>query len=122
EMPDAFEFPRMLRAIVPHVGGQRLAGFRRNIVSEFVALALRHSVRRRRRLARRQSRLEPGLAAIIRPLNDLPKPRAGLRDIDPVRIDWWSFRVINFPARKVRPVNLAAFGSLVRGRVERSAP
>src|ERR1700704_2013922 len=28
EMPDAFELPRMLRAVVPHVSRERFAGFR----------------------------------------------------------------------------------------------
>src|SRR4051812_33779105 len=106
EVPDAFEFPWVLCAVVPHMGRERLAGFRRNVISEFVALPFRHSVRRGRRLARRQSRLEPGFSAIIRPLDDLPEPRAGLRGINSVRIDWRCLEVIHLPPREKRPVYL----------------
>ena len=81
EMPDALELPRMLRAVVPLVRGERLAGFRRCVVDELVALALGHAVRRGGRFAGRCSGLMPGLAAVIRALNDLPEPAAGLRCI-----------------------------------------
>ena len=46
EVPDALELPRVLRAVVPLVRGQRPAAFRR-VVDELVALALRHAVGRR---------------------------------------------------------------------------
>ena len=39
EMPDALELPGMLRAVVPLVRGERLAGFGRSVVDELVALA-----------------------------------------------------------------------------------
>ncbi len=44
-MPDAFEFPGTLRAVVVLVRRQRLAGFRGLVVEKHVALALRHAVR-----------------------------------------------------------------------------
>jgi len=46
QMPDALEFPGMLRAVIKLVGGQRRAGFSGDVVLEFVALALGHSVGR----------------------------------------------------------------------------
>ena len=39
EMPDALELPGMLRAVVPLVRGERLAGLGRSVVDELVALA-----------------------------------------------------------------------------------
>ncbi len=77
-MPNAFEFPRMLGAVVPHVGRERFARFRRSVVNEFVAVAFRHAVRGGGRLAGRSARLYPGFAAIVGALNDLAEPRAGL--------------------------------------------
>ncbi len=52
------------------------------------------------------ARLGPGLPAIIRALDDLPKPGARLRSVDPVRIHRRTLEVINFPAGKMRPVDL----------------
>ena len=39
EVPDPLEFPGMLRAVVPLVRGERLAGFGRRVVDELVAVA-----------------------------------------------------------------------------------
>ena len=108
-MPDAFELPRMLRAVIPHMSRQRFAGFRRSVVNEFVALAFGHAVGSGGRLARRRPWLCPGFAAVIGALNDLSKPGTGLRRIEPVRINRRSFDVINLPARKVRPVHFPIF-------------
>src|SRR5437762_8167413 len=115
-MPDAFEFPRVLGAVVPHVGRERLPCFRRNVVSEFVALAFWHSVRRRRRLSRRETRLEPGLPAVIRSLNDLSEPRARLRRVDSIRIRRRSLEVIHLPSRKMWPVYLPVLAFPIRGQ------
>src|SRR5256886_12969370 len=41
EVPDALELPGMLRAVVELVRGEWLAGLRRRVVDEFVALASR---------------------------------------------------------------------------------
>src|SRR5579863_6162399 len=99
-MPDSLKFPRMLRAVIELMGCQRLARFRRRIVCELIALAFRRP--RCNRLAGRQSRLMPRLAAIIGSLNNLPEPSAGLRRIEPVWIRGRTLKVINFPAREVR--------------------
>src|ERR1700674_1854654 len=116
EMPDALELPRMLSAVVPHMSRERLAGFRRDVVSEFVALPFRHSIRSGRGLARRESWLEPVFTAVIRALNDLSEPRARLRRVNPVRINRRSFQVIHFPTRKVRTVHFPVFALCVRSQ------
>ena len=84
-MPDALEFPRVLRAVVPLVRRERLAGLRRRVVDELVALALGHAVGRGGRLAGRRAGLVPGFAAVVGALDDLPEPAAGLRGVDPIR-------------------------------------
>src|SRR5260370_27343201 len=121
-MPDAFELPRMLRAVIPHVSRQRFAGFRRGIVNEFVALAFGHAVGSGRRLARRCPWLYPGLAAVVGALNDLSEPGARLRRIQPVRINRRTLDVINFPARKMRSVDFPSFPLAVRCQDERALP
>src|SRR6476469_624795 len=115
-MPDAFEFPGVLRAVVPHVGCEGLPCFRRDVIRELVALAFRHSVRRRSRLARRESWLDPRLPAVIRALNDLPEPRARLRRIDSIRICRRSLEVIHLPPRKMRPADLPVLPFSIRGQ------
>ena len=100
EMPDALELPGMLRAVVPLVRGERLAGFGGRVVDELVALALGHAVGRRGRLAGRCPRLIPCFAAVIGALNDLPEPAAGLRRIQPVRIGRRALEVIDLPAAR----------------------
>src|SRR4030095_13615335 len=65
EMPDSLELPRMCRAVVPLMRGERLARFGRCIVNKLVALALGRAIRSGGRFARRRSGLVPGLAAII---------------------------------------------------------
>src|SRR5437660_8675288 len=78
EMPDALELPRMGRGVVPHVRGQRLAGFGRSVIDELVAFAFGHAFRGGGRLAWRGAGLLPGLAAVVGALNDLTEPAAGL--------------------------------------------
>ena len=101
EMPDAFELPGMRRAVVPLVRGERFAGFRRRVVNKLVALALGHAVRGGGRFARGCPGLVPCLAAVVRALNDLAKPAAGLRRIQPIWIRGRSLEVIDLPAREV---------------------
>src|SRR6266852_5883009 len=84
QMPDTLEFPSMLRTIVPLVGRQRLPGFRRRVVDEFIAFGFGHAFRSGGRLTGRSSRLMPGLAAVVRALDDLPEPAARLRCIDSI--------------------------------------
>ena len=119
-MPYPLEFPRMLRAVVPLMRGQWLARCRRNIVHKLVALAFKHSSRSRGRFAWRCARLEPGLSAVIGPLDDLPEPAAGLRCIQSVRIRGRSLHVINLPARKMRPANFPLLALPVRTQNERA--
>src|SRR5206468_7893704 len=73
EMPHSLELPRMLGAVVPLMRGQRFGG---RVISEFVALAFGRA--RFCRLASRRSRLMPGLASVVRALDQLPEPAARL--------------------------------------------
>src|SRR5712664_3347958 len=119
-VPDAFEFPRMRRAVIPLMGRQRLARFRRSIINELIALALGHSFWRSRRLSRLRSRLLPGFAAIIRALNDLSKPTAGLRNIKSIRIHRRTFRMIDFPPGKMGSADLPLFALAIGCQNERA--
>src|ERR1022692_4494648 len=99
-MPHALELPGMLRAIVELMSGKGLAGRVRSVVDELVA---RGSWRAGRWwFSRRRTRLVPGLAAVVRALNDLPEPPTRLGCIQPVRIGRRSLHVIHLPAREVR--------------------
>src|SRR3954451_20721707 len=69
EVPHPLELPRTLRAVVPLVRRQRLAGLGRGIVSELVALPFRRAVGR---LLDPASGRLPGLSAVVRALDDLP--------------------------------------------------
>src|SRR5262245_30733726 len=113
-MPDTFELPGMLRAIVPLMRGERLSGFRGRIVDELVALALRHALRRRRRFAGRRPGLMPRFAAVVRTLDDLPEPAAGLRGVNPVRIDRRAFQMVDLPASKVGSADIPILAFAVR--------
>src|SRR4051812_532199 len=83
QVPDPLELPRMLRAVVPLVRSERLAVGAFGVVGELIALPLRETFRAFLRLAAGDF---PALAAVIRALNDLPEPSAGLRGVDAVRI------------------------------------
>ena len=82
EMPDALEFPGMRRAVVPHVR----AGLA--VVDELVADRL------------------PRLAAVVGPLDHLPEPAAGLRRVNPIRIDGRALHVVDLPAAKMRAADV----------------
>src|SRR5215469_1805140 len=99
-MPHSLELPWVLGTVVPLMSGE---GRARDVIDELIALALRHAARPGR-LPGRRSRLVPCLAPIIRALNNLSEPAAGLRCINAVRIGRRSFQVINLPARKKRSV------------------
>ena len=118
EMPDPLELPRMLRAVVPLVRGQRFAGFRRRVVDELVAFALGHAVRGRGRFARGRAGLVPGFAAVVRALDDLAEPTAGLRRIDAIGIDAGTLEVVNLPAREMRPADIPFLALAVRSQNE----
>src|SRR3954470_14675663 len=76
EVPDPGELPWVLRAVVPLVRA-RLA-----VVGELVADRL------------------PGLAAVIRPLDDLTVPAGRLARIEPIRVDRRALQVVHLPARE----------------------
>src|SRR5687768_541560 len=105
-MPHSFELPRMGSAVIKLMGRERFAGFSRRVVNKLIALAHRHTFGRGDRRARGRSRLKPRLAPIVRALNDLTKPAAGLRGVNSVRIRGRTFQVINFPSGEVRPANV----------------
>ena len=92
EMPHALEFPRMLRAIVKLVRGQRFSGFGGRVIDELIAGGLRGT--RRRRLSGRGSGLMPGFAAVVGALNELAEPSAGLRGVDAIWFYGRAFQVI----------------------------
>src|SRR5206468_10146006 len=110
-MPNALELPRMLGAVVP------LMRARDTVVNELVAFAFWHAVRTFQFLRAAAGRV-PRFAAVIRALNDLPKPAAGLRGVDPVRINRRAFHVINFPTRKMRATHLPSFARAIRSQDE----
>src|SRR5207245_11113263 len=64
QMPHALELPGMLRAVVPLMRGERLAGFGRRVVSELIAVALGRA-RWGGRFSGRRSGLMPGFAAVV---------------------------------------------------------
>src|SRR5207248_3404158 len=78
------------------------------------------SLWRRCRLSRRRAGLLPGLATIVRSLNDLPEPATGLRAIQPIRIHRRALDVVNLPARKMRSADLPALPLGVRRQDERA--
>src|ERR1700733_9764119 len=62
----------------------------------------------------------PGRAAIVGPLDHLPRPAAGLRRIQPVRVGRRAFHVVDLPAREVRAADLPLLARAVRGQDERA--
>src|SRR5262245_42075813 len=119
-MPDPLELPRVRCTVVPLVRGKGFAGFRRRIVNKLVTLALGHAFRGGGRLAGRRSGLVPCLATVIRALNDLSKPAARLRSVQPIRISGRSLEMIDFPARKVGTADVQPFALCVRCQDERA--
>ena len=76
QMPDSLELPGMRRAVVPLVRAGDA------VVDELVIHRL------------------PGLAAVVRALDQLPEPAAGLRRIQAIRIDRRSLRRDTSPSRR----------------------
>src|SRR5450755_1813305 len=95
-MPDALELPRMGRAVVP------LMRARNTVVDKLIVHRL------------------PRLAAIVRALNQLTKPAAGLRCKQPVGVNRRSLDVVNLPPRKMRTTHVPLF-ALAIGRQNKSA-
>ena len=96
EMPDALELPWMGRPVVP------LMRAGHPVVDELVSDRL------------------PGLAAIVRTLDELSEPAAALGGIQPIRISRRPLEVINLPASEMRPVHLPFLAFPVRFQRERA--
>src|SRR5262249_4613635 len=90
QMPDTFEFPRMLRAVVPLVR----AG------NAFIFELVAHRF--------------PRFAAIAGTLDHLAKPTTRLRGIKPVGISRRTFHMIDLPTGEVRAVDVPAFTPAIR--------
>src|SRR5256885_5651428 len=116
-MPDTFELPGVLGAVVPLVRGERLARWGRGVVDELVALAFGHLAGLRRDAA--AGRL-PRLAAVARALDHLAEPPAGLRRIDAVGIGGGSPLMLDLPPRAVGAAHLPP-AALVLFRLHESA-
>src|SRR6266496_5644152 len=111
-MPNALELPGMLSAVIP------LMCARDTVVNKFVALAFLHAVGTFQFLRAAPGRI-PFFSAVIRALNDLAEPPAGLRCINSVRINWRTLYVVNFPARKMRTADFPSFARAIRRQDER---
>ena len=96
EMPDSLELPGVRRAVVPLVRAGDA------VVHELVAHRL------------------PGLAAVVRALNLLPEPAAGLRRIEPVRVDGRSLQMVDLPAREMRTADIPVLTLAIRCQDERA--
>src|ERR1044072_5618190 len=108
-MPDAFELPWMWRAVVPLMRRERFAALSASVVNKLIALTHRHSFGRGNRQAGGRTRLKPRLTAVVRALNDLSQPAAGLRCVNAVRIGGRTFDVIDLPSGKVRATDVPFF-------------
>src|SRR5215467_3229446 len=113
-MPDALEFPGMLRAIVKLMRCERRTGFGGSVVDKFIAFALGHAAGTGGGFARRRAWLDPGFAAVIGALNDLPEPATGLRCVNAVGTLGRSLNVINLPASKMRTSDVPFLALAVR--------
>src|SRR5687768_6681787 len=105
-MPDTFELPRLCSAVIMLMRGKRFAGFLRRVVNKLIALAHRHAFGRQNRRAGWRSGLEPRLATVVRALNDLSKPAAGLRRVNAVRINRRTLHVIDLPSGEMGATNV----------------
>src|SRR5262245_59328754 len=62
----------------------------------------------------------PRLAAVVRSLDELPEPAAGLRRVEPVRIGCRSLEVIDLPASKERTTHVPFLTLAVRRQDKRA--
>jgi hypothetical protein len=95
-MPDALELPGVGRAVVPLVRAGDA------VVPELV-------IHRR-----------PRLTAVVGALDQLPKPAAGLRRIEPIRINGRSLEVVDLPAAEMGAADVPPFALAVRRQDERA--
>src|SRR5207244_292722 len=96
EVPDACEFPGVLRAVVPLMRAGDA------VVRELVADRL------------------PRLPSIVGALDDLAMPTGGLRRVQPARIDRRSFQVVHLPPREQRALDIPIVTRTVRRQDERA--
>src|SRR5258705_3921443 len=82
KVPDPLEFPRVRRAVIPLMSAGNA------VVNKFVTYRL------------------PRLAPVIRALDLLPEPAAGLRRIYPIRINGRAFQMVNLPTSKERAADI----------------
>src|SRR4030095_1735043 len=101
-MPDPLKFPGVRSSVIPHVGGHWFTAIRRSVVNKFIALGFGHPLGCRGWLAGGCAGLLPSFAAVVRTLNNLAEPAAGLGGVKPVRINGRTFEMINFPASEMR--------------------
>src|ERR1700730_14430020 len=97
-MPDALELPGVRLAVVPHVRAGDA------VVHELVA----HGI--------------PRLATVVGALDHLPEPAAGLRRIQPVRVNGRALQMVDLPTPKVRAADLPPLALAVRCQDERALP
>ena len=97
-MPDAFELPRVLGAIIP------LMSARKPFVLKFITDGL------------------PGFSSIFGALYHLPKPAAGLRCINAIRLSRGTLKVINFPAAEMWTADFPLLSLAVGSQDESSFP
>src|SRR6058998_2176704 len=109
----------MLRAVVPLVRRERFAGGGRRVVDELVALAGGHLARLGHHSTARRL---PRLAAVAGALDDLSKPSAGLRRVQPIRVGGRALQMIDLPAGKVRSAHAPLLTLAVRRQDERPLP
>src|SRR5690348_8116830 len=95
-MPDTRELPRVLAAIVPLVR----AGD--SVVNELVTDLL------------------PRLAAVVGALHNLSEPAAGLRRIQPIRVNGRPLDVVDLPAPKVRATDRPLVAFAIRRQDKRT--
>ena len=96
KVPNAVKLPRMRRAVVP------LMCTGNAVVDKLIA------------------HRPPGLATIVRSLNNLAKPAAGLRRIQPIGVHRRAFHMIDLPAGKVRSADLPVVALAIRRQDKRA--
>src|SRR5712671_7786188 len=98
KVPDPLEFPRVRRAVIPLMSAGNA------VVNKFVTYRL------------------PRLAPVIRALDLLPEPAAGLRCIQPVGINERAFQMVNLPASKERAADIPPLPFPIRRQDESALP
>src|SRR5256885_7956594 len=104
----------MLSPVVPLVSGERFATWT-GVIGELIALPFRHTFGS---LLGFSAGNLPRFAAIIRALDDLPEPSAGLRCVDAVRVHGRTLQVIHLPSPEVRAVHIPLLALAIRRQNE----